>query len=309
METISKFAQLLDATQAIAKAKRPARAAFLGIPDAGFAQALVQASKAGFFKHLLLAPKTTFEKAVADIKVEPSQLPIINNETTADACAMAVKMVNEGQVDFLITGEIGLSDILSGLFSKANDFRNGKQLVSHVAVFEHEKYPRLLFLSDGAVNVAPDLVRKMAIVQNAVGIAQALGVETPKVAVLAAVEVVYPVMDATKDGAVLAKMSDRKQIKGCVIDGPLSMDCAVVPEVARDKGVVSEVAGVADVLIAPNIETGNGIYKAMSLVSKAKSAGVIVGGKCPIAISSRCDGPDNNFHTILLGSYLALQKM
>jgi len=175
-----------------------------------------------------------------------------------------------------------------------------------VAVFEHELYPKLLLMSDGGVTVAPDINKKLSIIKNAVQLARLLGVEAPKVALLAAVEVIYTAMPVTMEAAVISKMADKGQIKNCRIDGPLSMDVALVPEVAKHKGAVSEVAGDADILIAPNIETGNGIYKAMSLFAKAKTAGVIVGGRIPIALSSRCDNQENVFSSIVLGALCAL---
>ena len=179
-------------------------------------------------------------------------------------------------------------------------------MVNHVAVFEHLKYPRLLLMADGVVNVSPDIKRKLSIIDNAVKVANRLGVDKPKVAMLAAVEVIYPGMKVTEEGAVISKMVDKGQIKNCFIDGPLSMDVATVPEVAESKGVRSEVAGQADILIAPNIETGSGIYKAMALFVKAKTAGILTGGTVPVAMPSRCDSPNNIFYSLMLGSYLSL---
>jgi phosphate butyryltransferase len=177
-----------------------------------------------------------------------------------------------------------------------------------VAVFEHTLYPKLLLMSDGGVTVAPDINKKVSIIQNAVEVAGLLGVESPKVALLAAVEVIYTAMPVTMEAAVIAKMADKGQIKNCRIDGPLSMDVALIPEVARHKGVASEVAGDADILIAPNIETGSGIYKAMSIFAGAKTAGLIIGGRIPIALSSRCDNEENIFHSLALAALYSLSK-
>ncbi|MEZ5358419.1 MAG: phosphate acyltransferase [Candidatus Zixiibacteriota bacterium] len=303
MEQITTFEQLVSHMQAEAKKNKIPRAAYIGLPDVQAVKMMAQASRDKIAKSIVLYNKEECSQVLLEAEVDDLQLPVIHADSIGDACAQAVKMLAGGQIEYLILGEkyIDAFDILA-----ANGFVPHKRSACHVAVFEHEKYPRLLLLSDGFVTPAPDLVGKMDIIGQAVGVAHRLGVETPKVAVTAAVEVVYPVMDVTKDAAVLAKMSDRRQIKGCIVDGPLSMDCATVPEVAKDKGVVSPVAGVADVLIAPNVETGNGIYKAMSLVAKAKTAGVIVGGKCPVALMANCDGPDNVYYSLALTSLLTL---
>ncbi len=306
MNQITTFEQLVAQTKETAKAKRIPKAAYIGLPDENMARVMFQAGKDKIAKAIVLCDKEAFDKVLLEVDIDKTQLPVVHNSSNADACKLAVKMLSDGQVDFLILAE----DDLTAIDSLAESgFISPKKKAIHVGVFEHEKYPRLLLLSDGFVTIEPDLVGKMGIINLASGVAHSLGVEVPKVAVTAAVEVVYPVMEVTRDAAVLAKMSDRKQIKGCVIDGPLSMDCATVPEVARDKGVVSEVAGVADIIIAPNVETGNGIYKAMSLVAKAKTGGVIVGGSCPIAMTSNCDSADNMFYSLTLGSWLALGKM
>ncbi|MCK5127433.1 MAG: hypothetical protein KAR42_14350 [candidate division Zixibacteria bacterium] len=314
MTQITTFEQLITSGKELVKNKRIARAAFLGLPDSSFIKAILQAESNMLVKSIVLCDKEQLSKVLLEAKMDKDSVAVIHSDSLSEACAKAVNMVAEGQIDFLITSESNLEtpagqarslmDILAD-----SGFITPKKTACHLAIFEHEKYPRFLMLSDAFISVEPGLVGKMGIINLAVEAAHSLGVEIPKVAVTAAVEVVYPAMEVTKDAAVLAKMSDRKQIKGCLIDGPLSMDCATVPEVARDKGVVSEVAGVADILIAPNIETGNGIYKAMSLVSKAKTGGVIIGGKCPIAFSANCDNRDNNYYSIVLGGFLSLQKV
>lgn len=304
MEQIKTFEQLVSEVQTRAKKSKVPRAAYIGVPDVQAVNMMARASKDNVAKSVVLCHKDECSQVLLEADVDENIFPAIHADSIGDACAQAVKMLADGQIEYLILGE---KNIDAFEIWAANGFVPPKKAACHVGVFEHQKYPRLLLLSDGFVIPEPDLVGKMGIIGQAVGVAHRLGVETPKVAVTAAVEVVYPGMDVTKDAAVLAKMSDRKQIKGCIVDGPLSMDCATVPEVAHDKGVVSEVAGVADVLIAPNVETGNGIYKAMSLVAKAKAAGVIVGGTCPVALIANCDGPDNVYYSLALASLLAMK--
>ena len=168
------------------------------------------------------------------------------------------------------------------------------------------KYPKLLFLTDSAVVVAPDLTTKLSLISNLVSVAGAVGIKNPRIAVLAAVEAVYPQMPATLDGAVLAKMCDRRQIKGAVVDGPLSFDIAVDIDAARAKGVTtSPVAGQADGMLAPNIEVANGIYNAMTLYGDNEVGGVLVGGRVPVAMHSRADNAGARFNSILLSVLMA----
>jgi phosphate butyryltransferase len=304
-EQIKSFHRLLSRIKDLVKEKHIIKSALIGADDDRCLRAVLRAGKEGLIEPMLIGNQSNIQEVAGENGLDIGVLPIVNSVGTADSVDAAMKLVTEKKIDLLIKGNIDTRLMLTRLFDKTIGFRNGKNRVSHVAIFEHEKYPKLLLMSDAAVNVAPDIKGKLAIIQNAVGVANLLGVEMPKVAMLAAVEVIYPGMRVTEEGAVISKMADKGQIKNCLIDGPLSMDVATVPDVARQKGVTSQVAGQADILIAPNIETGNGIYKAMSMFVKARTAGIIVGGKIPVAISSRCDSVDNMFLSLVLGSYIA----
>jgi phosphate butyryltransferase len=306
---IRTFDNLLARTRETVAAKRLVKAAMVGNPGSAMLQALLRASEEKILNPLVLGDKDRLQSTAEETGCDIASLAAIQSDSFDSTAALAAKMIGEKQVDMLIVEENNARALLHTLFTDATGFASRKKRVSHVAMFEHEKYPKLLLMTDGAVNVAPDINHKLAIIQNAVGLAQAFGIETPKVAVLAAVEVVYPAMPVTTDGAILAKMSDRRQVKGCIIDGPLSMDVATVPEVAHDKGVESAVAGDADILLAPNIETGNGIYKAMSLVVGAAAAGVVLGGSVPVALPARCDGPDNIFNSLAVSALMAAMSM
>jgi len=305
---IKTFDQLLSHAKRLVISKKRAKAAVVGADEPSYLKMIVRAADEGLIDPVLIGPKKEIEEAARLNQLDIGKMPLIDLESRTDMISETIKMVTDNAVDFLVRGNMNTGLMLARMFERPNGLRRGKNIINHVAVFEHELYPRLLLMSDGGVAVWPDIDQKLAIIQNTVGIANILGVEMPRVAMLAAVEVIYTTMPVTTEGAVISKMADKGQIKNCHIDGPLSMDVALVPEVAEQKGVRSEVAGRADIIIAPNIETGNGIYKAMSMFAKAKTAGVIVGGKIPIAISSRCDTTDNIFYSLVLASFIALSN-
>ena len=307
-ETITGFDQLLSATAKQHGQTLPLRAAVV-LPDApAVLQAVRRTMAQGLIKPFLLIDRATLAKSTAGSGMCPDEFDIIPSESPEDAVTMGAKMALDHKADLLVFGTDENFAAVSYLARPENGFVSAKGLLGHVGLLEHRKYPRLLLLTDSFVHPIPDINQKIGLIQNAAAVARALGVGVPKVAVLAAVEVVYPGMIATTDGAILAKMSDRRQIPGCTVDGPLSMDCATVMEVARDKGVVSEVAGAADILLAPDMETANSTYKAMSMVVRAGAAGVIVGGWVPVAFPARCDSSDNIFNSILAAVFLACRN-
>jgi phosphate butyryltransferase len=306
MDQITSFSQLLSFTKRLVISKNRARAALIGADEPSYLKMMMRASEEGLVDPILIGPKNDIESFAAMHELSLDTAEIINLESRVDMVTEAIKLSTGGRVDFLVRGNMTSGLMLARMFERPTGVRVGDNHVSHVAVFEHEIYPRFLIMSDGGVTVVPDIDQKLAIIQNAVGVANLLGVEMPRVGVLAAVEMVYSAMPVTLDGAVLSKMQDNGQITNCYIDGPLSMDVAVVPEAAEQKGVNSKVAGQADIIIAPNIETGNGIYKAMSMFARAKTAGVIVGSRVPIAVASRCDSSENIFNSLVMASHIAL---
>jgi len=305
-EPIKNFDQVLARTKELAKQTGPVRTVLVGADDPIHLTSIVRAADEKIIDPILIGSENEIMEIAGEAGVDISGLQLIASDSRVGSVAEAVKLIGDDRVDLLVRGQIDPGLMLARLFERPTGLRSDNHLISHVAVFEHELYPKLLLMSDGGVTVAPDINKKLSIIKNAIQLARLLGVETPKVALLAAVEVIYTAMPVTMEAAVISKMADKGQIKNCRIDGPLSMDVALVPEVAKHKGAVSEVAGDADILIAPNIETGNGIYKAMSLFAKAKTAGVIVGGRIPIALSSRCDNQENVFSSIVLGALCAL---
>jgi phosphate butyryltransferase len=218
---------------------------------------------------------------------------------TASAAIGAVKAVHEGKADILMKGLVSTSVLLKAVLNKEYGLRTGKVL-SHVAAFEIGGYDRLIFVTDAAMNINPDLNQKSQILQNAMDFVNQTGVENPKAAVLAAVENVNPAMQATLDAASLTVMNLRNQITGGSVEGPLALDNAISIEAATHKGISGSVAGKADILLVPNIETGNILYKSLVYFARAKVGAVICGAKAPIVLTSRADSSESKYLSIAL---------
>lgn len=227
------------------------------------------------------------------------QITIHHANTKERAAELAVKSVSSRDSDILMKGNIPTSTILKAVLNKEYGLRTGSVL-SHVAAFEIPGYEKLIFVTDAAMNIAPDVTEKAQIVQNAVNVANSIGVSTPKVAPLAAVEVVNPNMQATLDAAILSQMQSRGQIRDCIVDGPLALDNAVSLEAAHHKGISGEVAGQADILLVPTIEVGNVLYKSLIYFARAKVGAMIAGAKAPIVLTSRADSAESKLYSLAL---------
>jgi phosphate butyryltransferase len=226
---------------------------------------------------------------------------IIHEPDPEKACEMSVRMVSSKQADILMKGKIGTSSLLKCVLNKEWGLRTGN-LLSHFALFEVDTYHKVIAVTDVAMNIAPNLQEKISIVNNSVACLNRLGYEMPKVAVLGAVEMVNENMEATLDAALLSKMNQRDQIRNCIIDGPLAFDNAVSLESSRHKGIRSEVAGDTDLLLMPDIEVGNVLYKSLVFFAKAKVASIILGAIAPIVLTSRSDSEQAKFDSILLAA-------
>ncbi|TKI82844.1 phosphate butyryltransferase [Bacillus mycoides] len=226
-------------------------------------------------------------------------IEVIAAASSAEAAELSVKSVSNGEADVLMKGNIPTANILKAVLNKEWGLRKGSVL-SHVAAFEVPNYDRLIFVTDAAMNIAPDVTKKAAIIQNTVEVAQAIGIDLPKVAPIAAVEVVNPAMQATIDAAMLTQMNRRGQIKNCVVDGPLALDNAVSQIAAEHKGIVSDVAGKADILLVPTIEAGNVLYKSLVYFANAKVGAMIAGAKAPIVLTSRADSAETKVYSLAL---------
>jgi phosphate butyryltransferase len=265
-------------------------------------EAVAEAVNLGLANFLLYGDKVQIELL---IKEKNSQLlsnpaiKIIHTNTKQLAAENAVKAVKLNEADVLMKGNIPTASILKAVLNKEYGLRTGNVL-SHVAVFEVDGYEQFIFLTDAAMNIAPDLEQKAQIINNAVQIARKIGVEVPKVAPIAAVEVVNPTMQATLDAAALTVMNKRGQIKDCMVDGPLALDNAISKFAAEHKGIQSDVAGQADILLVPTIEVGNALYKSLVYFAKAKVGAVIAGAKAPIVLTSRADTAESKLYSLAL---------
>ena len=249
-----------------------------------------EAAQAGLIEPVLFGPRAELLQLAEQAKLDISKFHLIDTSGADDSAEKAALAAGAGEVQALMKGSLHTDVLLHAAMQKEANLRTGR-LLSHCAALSIPTYARRIVLTDVALNIAPDTDQKRDICQNGIGFARALGVETPKVAVLAAVETVRTRMPATVDGAILAKMADRRQIVGGIVDGPLDLDAAVDADAARTKHIVSPVAGAADVLLAPNIEAGNMIYKDLAFMADAQTAGLVVGARVPIILTSRADGP------------------
>ena len=262
-----------------------------------------QAIDMGLVDVILVGDQSMIADVCRQENIDMSKFTIVHNPVELKAVAQAVQMVRDGEGDFLMKGLCSTDKFLRAILNKETGLLPPKGTLTHCAVFEIPQYGKLLFVGDVAVIPAPDLKQKQVIMECLVKTARSVGVQTPKVAIIAATEQVLPSQPATMDAAQLAKMADRGQIKGCVADGPLALDVALDKESAQIKGLVSSVAGEADCLLFPNIESGNVFYKTNSkLVPGVRQAGILVGAKVPCVLSSRADSTDTKLNSIAVAA-------
>ncbi|MDI6739413.1 MAG: bifunctional enoyl-CoA hydratase/phosphate acetyltransferase [Candidatus Edwardsbacteria bacterium] len=272
--------------------------------DPDIIDALARAVKEKLAIAILIGDKAKTEALATKHKIDPAIFTLIDEPDYKKAAAKAVEMVRKGEADVLMKGLIDTAVYARAYLDKETGLTTGAT-VSHVGVFEVPGYPRLLLVTDAAQIPYPTFDEKVAMINHAVEVAHKLGIEIPKVAVLAAVEKVNPKMPVTLEGATLAKMADRGQIKGCIVDGPLSMDAAVSPECAAGKGIKSPVAGLADILVCPDIQAGNILYKTLTQLAKAELAAMVIGTSAPVVLTSRTDSDDTKFMSIVLSALMA----
>lgn len=251
----------------------------------------------------LVGDSCLIEAACREEGVDVTKFTVVHNPDELPSVAQAVRMVREGEGDFLMKGLCSTDKFLRAVLNKETGLLPPKGTLTHCTTLEIPSYHKLLFVGDVAVIPAPDIKQKQIIMECLVKTAKAVGVQTPKVAILAATEQVLQSQPATIDAAMLAKMADRGQIKGCIADGPLALDVAIDKESVEIKGLVSPVAGDADCLLFPNIESGNVFYKANSkLVPGVKQAGILVGAKVPCVLSSRADSIETKLNSIAIAA-------
>jgi phosphate butyryltransferase len=262
------------------------------------------AEREGIANSTLIGDRDLIRNLAAEHKIDINRMMMIHEPEPEVAVRKVMELVRMGHADLAMKGKVETGSFLRAALDRAAGLRVGR-LFTHVAVFELPGFDRLLFVTDSGVVVAPTLEQKVEIVQNAIMVAQRLGVEKPKVAILAATEMVNPKIPTTMDAANLAKMADRGQIQGGIVDGPLALDNAISAESAAIKGILSPVAGTADILVTPDVEAGNMLAKAITYFARGKMAGVVVGGKCPLIVASRSDPHETKLVSMALGVLLA----
>lgn len=292
----------------VSAAKRP-KAALVFPSDSVMLSAFMQAIQEGLIDGVIVGNEKEFAATAAGKAIDDSDVTVLPAETLSAAVSTALQMAASGQIDLFVCGgatEIG--EFVRLLPDGGASFAAKGKTLSHIAVIKPALYHKILLLTDGRVTTQPDLSQKIGILQNAIDFGAHLGVISPRVAVLAAVEVIYPQMPVTTEAAVLSKMADRGQIKGALVEGPISFDCAVDEFAAQSKGLKkSPVAGQADILLAPNAATADGVYRAMALFGQAQTGGILFGGAVPVAISIPTDSAETRFHSIVL-AVLATQS-
>jgi len=251
---------------------------------AGAAEAAAQ----GLIKPIYVGPKARVQEIARQAGVDLGAAEIIDAPHSHAAAQQAVALVREGRAELLMKGSLHTDELLGAVVARDSGLRTARR-ISHVFIMDVPTYHKVLIVTDAAINIAPSLEDKVDICQNAIDLAVSLGLKQPKVAILAAVETVSSKMTATLDAAALCKMAERGQIKGGILDGPLAFDNAISREAAHTKGIRSEVAGDPDILVAPDLEAGNILAKLLSFLAKADSAGLVVGARVPIILTSRAD--------------------
>ena len=296
----TSFTQIFEELRSRASRKRMIAA--WGV-DSHTIAAASKAVELGLADVTIVGDETMVKAACAQENVDPSIFTIVHNPAEIPSVAQAVQMVRDGEGDFLMKGLCSTDNFLRAILNKETGLLPPKGTLTHCTTLEIPSYHKLLFVGDVAVIPAPDIKQKQIIMECLVKTAKAVGVEKPKVAIIAATEQVLTSQPASVEAAMLSKMVDRGQIRGCIADGPLALDVAIDQESVEIKGLVSPVAGDADCLLFPNIESGNVFYKANSkLVPGVKQAGILLGAKVPCVLSSRADSIDTKLNSIAIAA-------
>lgn len=281
----------------------PRRVVIAAAANAEVLAAAREAQSLGMADCLLIDDAERLARIAGEHEIDIADMTVIPEEDRDEAARRACAMVRAGDGDVVMKGSLETAEFMRATLDRENGLRTGR-LFTHVAVFEIPGFNRLLLITDAGVVVAPDIYEKVEIVQNAIDVAVKLGIEQPRVAVLAAAELVNPKMQTTVDAANLSKMADRGQIRGGIVDGPLGLDNAISMESAEIKGIRSPVAGRADILIVPSVEAGNLLAKAITYFGHGEMAGVVVGGCVPIVVTSRSDSHVTKLVSMALGILL-----
>jgi len=297
---VESFADLIEKAVKIG----PKSIAIAAAEDEEILLAAQEAEQRGLADCVLIGDRGGIRALAKEHEIDVSRMMIVHEPDVRIAAQKAMELVRMGHADIAMKGLVKTGRFLRAALDKEYGLRTGR-LLSHVGIFEIPDFGRLLFVTDAGVVVAPTMEQKIEIVQNAIFVAHELGIEEPKVAVLAATEMVNPRIPTTLDAANLSKMADRGQIRGGLVDGPLALDNAISPESAAIKGIKSQVAGYADILVAPDVEAGNMLAKAITCFAKAKMAGIVVGARAPLVVASRSDPRETKLVSMALSVLLS----
>lgn len=298
----AKYEHLID----VAKNKPPLWTAVAHPCDESALSGTIEASQAGLIKPILVGPAGKIRSIAEKLNLDIGGIEIVDVPHSQASAEKAVALVREGKAELLMKGSLHSDEIL-GEVTKRDGLRTGRR-VSHVFIMDVPTHPQTLFITDAAVNIAPDLMAKRDIVQNAIDLFVGLGLGTPKVAILSAVENVTVAIPSTIEAAALCKMADRGQITGGELDGPLAFDNAISEEAARIKGIKSSVAGKAQILVVPDLEAGNMLAKNLSFLSNADAAGIVLGARVPVILTSRADNLRTRLASCAVASLLAYSQ-
>ncbi|ANG64047.1 phosphate acetyltransferase [Marinobacterium aestuarii] len=290
-----------------ARQARPIRTAVVHPVDHNSLTGALSAAAEGLIEPILIGPEERIRALAAQEQLDLRGIEIIDVAHSHAAAEKACELVQTGRVEALMKGAQATSELLSAVLHKTLGIRTERRL-SHVFVFDIPNYHKPLVITDAAINVAPNLSIKRDIVQNAIDFCQLLGIPSPRVAILAAVEKIVPSMQSTLDAAALCKMADRGQISGGILDGPLAFDNAISRQAALDKHIESEVSGEADILLAPDLESANMIAKQLVYLANAESAGIALGARVPIILTSRSDNTLTRMASCALASHIVHQR-
>jgi phosphate acetyltransferase len=298
-----KYARLQNLV-ARAKGLAPIDMAVVHPCDIESLKGALQAAEAGLIDPILIGPESKIRSIAKENGFDLKQHRIVNVKHSHESAAMAVTLIRNGDAEALMKGSLHTDEMMAEVVSRAAGLRTARR-ISHVFLMDVPTYPRPILITDAAINIAPTLEDKVDIIQNAIDLAHIIGIPEPKVAILSAVETVNPKIQSTLDAAALCKMADRGQIKGGLLDGPLAFDNAVSIVAAKTKGIVSAVAGRAEILVVPDLESGNMVAKQLEYLANALTAGIVLGAKVPIVLTSRADTAETRIASCVIAALIA----
>jgi len=293
----------LDELVVLARNRKKSRIAVAAAQDVHVLQAVCKAHTENIIDPVLIGHKIQIHKILKDLGVNPGNFELIDEPDPESACQTAVSLIKKGEADILMKGLVSTAPFLKAILNKENGIKK-QDLLSHFALFEIPTYHKLIGITDAGMNINPDLDEKASIIRNAIEVYHRLGIKKPKVAVIGPLEVVNPKIESTMHASMLTLMNKRNQITGCIIDGPLALDNAISKEAAELKGIESKVAGDADILLTPDLNSGNILYKSLIFLGGSTSAAIIMGATSPVVLTSRADSEISKFMSIVLAAAL-----